>query len=347
MPGRLDRDRQRIAAAERRRRTAKTPDDPHPRHRLVGRTRATAATPSRIERILKQVLKGADVVIINRGVSGELAANAALRIKNEVAISNPDLVIWQVGTNDALAFVPLEELAEAVQSTVALAQGAQCRRGAGRSAICRARVAGRELLPRARAPARDRRQGERDDHPPLRGDAVHRRRAGGAAAVYGPDEFERTEAGYNCLAQYLASAITLGAFGKGMSGRPLRSQDRAAAGANRRDAASRRGGAPCRVSDRMSVAPCCSLAAIAAAPAAPARAEAVADFYKGKDLRMIVSTTAGTGYDTYARAVARHLPRHIPGNPVDHRAEHAGRRRHHGGEPHLFGRARRTAPSSA
>ena len=28
---------------------------------------------------------------------------------------------------------------------------------------------------------------------------------------------------------------------------------------------------------------------------------------------MIVSTTAGTGYDTYARAVARHLPRHMPG----------------------------------
>ena len=39
-----------------------------------------------------------------------------------------------------------------------------------------------------------------------------------------PDEFERTEAGYNCLAQYLANAITLGAFDKAMSGRPLRSQ---------------------------------------------------------------------------------------------------------------------------
>jgi tripartite-type tricarboxylate transporter receptor subunit TctC len=52
------------------------------------------------------------------------------------------------------------------------------------------------------------------------------------------------------------------------------------------------------------------------AATAPAKADAVADFYKGKDLRMIVSTTAGTGYDTYARAVARHLPRHIPGNPA-------------------------------
>jgi tripartite-type tricarboxylate transporter receptor subunit TctC len=55
------------------------------------------------------------------------------------------------------------------------------------------------------------------------------------------------------------------------------------------------------------------VATLAGSPAA--RADAVADFYKGKDLRMIVSTTSGTGYDTYARAVARHLPRHIPGNP--------------------------------
>ena len=39
-----------------------------------------------------------------------------------------------------------------------------------------------------------------------------------AGGGFGQDEFERTEAGYNCLAQYLASAITLGAFGKGMSG---------------------------------------------------------------------------------------------------------------------------------
>jgi tripartite-type tricarboxylate transporter receptor subunit TctC len=53
----------------------------------------------------------------------------------------------------------------------------------------------------------------------------------------------------------------------------------------------------------------------ASAVVRPAHADPVADFYKGKDLRMIVATTTGTGYDVYARAVARHLPRHIPGNP--------------------------------
>ena len=48
---------------------------------------------------------------------------------------------------------------------------------------------------------------------------------------------------------------------------------------------------------------------------APGRADAVSDFYKGKDLRLIISSTVGGGYDVYARTIARHLGRHIPGNP--------------------------------
>ena len=39
------------------------------------------------------------------------------------------------------------------------------------------------------------------------------------------------------------------------------------------------------------------------------------DFYKGKTIRVSVGFAAGGGYDTYARAVARHIGKHIPGNP--------------------------------
>jgi tripartite-type tricarboxylate transporter receptor subunit TctC len=39
------------------------------------------------------------------------------------------------------------------------------------------------------------------------------------------------------------------------------------------------------------------------------------DFYKGKTIHFIVGAPAGGGYDTYTRAVARHLGKHIPGNP--------------------------------
>jgi tripartite-type tricarboxylate transporter receptor subunit TctC len=39
------------------------------------------------------------------------------------------------------------------------------------------------------------------------------------------------------------------------------------------------------------------------------------EFYKGKTIRFIVGYAAGGGYDTYARAIARHIGEHIPGNP--------------------------------
>ncbi|MGH7834394.1 MAG: Bug family tripartite tricarboxylate transporter substrate binding protein, partial [Candidatus Binatia bacterium] len=39
-------------------------------------------------------------------------------------------------------------------------------------------------------------------------------------------------------------------------------------------------------------------------------------FYQGKTLRLIVGTTPGGGFDTYSRAIARHMGRHIPGNPT-------------------------------
>jgi tripartite-type tricarboxylate transporter receptor subunit TctC len=47
----------------------------------------------------------------------------------------------------------------------------------------------------------------------------------------------------------------------------------------------------------------------------PARADGVADFYRGKELRLIIGASVGGGYDIYARAIAKHLGDHIPGNP--------------------------------
>ena len=38
-------------------------------------------------------------------------------------------------------------------------------------------------------------------------------------------------------------------------------------------------------------------------------------FYKGKTLRLIVAFAAGGGFDTYSRAIGRHIAKHIPGNP--------------------------------
>jgi tripartite-type tricarboxylate transporter receptor subunit TctC len=47
----------------------------------------------------------------------------------------------------------------------------------------------------------------------------------------------------------------------------------------------------------------------------PVRAQTADSFYKGKQIRILVGTTAGGDYDLWARLLSRHIPRHISGNP--------------------------------
>jgi tripartite-type tricarboxylate transporter receptor subunit TctC len=46
------------------------------------------------------------------------------------------------------------------------------------------------------------------------------------------------------------------------------------------------------------------------------RAEPIADFYRGKTMKMIIGYGPGGGYDLYGRLAAEFLSRHIPGNPI-------------------------------
>jgi lysophospholipase L1-like esterase len=162
--------------------------------------------------LLKQAVQGLDVVMINRGVSGELSAQAAVRIKNEVALTEPDLVLWQVGTNDALSYVPLDEFANTVEDTLSWLKehkvdvvlvGLQY---VGQMALDDHYKATRDLLRKIAAKENVMivRRYEAQQF-------LERAESGGGGLV--PDEFERTEAGYICLAQYMARAITLGIFG--------------------------------------------------------------------------------------------------------------------------------------
>ena len=47
-----------------------------------------------------------------------------------------------------------------------------------------------------------------------------------------------------------------------------------------------------------------------------ASADAVADFYAKRQIRLLIGYTAGGGYDLYARVLARHMSAHLPGNPT-------------------------------
>ena len=63
---------------------------------------------------------------------------------------------------------------------------------------------------------------------------------------------------------------------------------------------------------RAIVAGACVLSAVSLAAAQ----ESVEQFYKGKQVQIVVGSSPGGGYDTYARLLARHLGDHIPGNPA-------------------------------
>jgi tripartite-type tricarboxylate transporter receptor subunit TctC len=55
---------------------------------------------------------------------------------------------------------------------------------------------------------------------------------------------------------------------------------------------------------------------LASLAAAPARAQSVADFDRGKTVNVLIGVGVGGEYDLQARLVARHLGKHIPGNPT-------------------------------
>jgi tripartite-type tricarboxylate transporter receptor subunit TctC len=60
----------------------------------------------------------------------------------------------------------------------------------------------------------------------------------------------------------------------------------------------------------------CANAPAAQSAKAPFDEKAVADFYRGKTVRIVVGFSAGGGYDQYSRLIGRHLSKYIPGNPA-------------------------------
>ena len=168
-----------------------------------------------IRRMLQQNFKGIDVEIVNRGVSGELAERAAERLKLEVGLNAPDLVLWQVGTNDALSYIPVRHVERVVGSTVRWLKAhkidvvlvglqfvSEMTRDAHYQAIRMAlrRIAQRENVIIVR-----------------RYEAMETlRRLQTAEPGANVDEFTYNEAAYNCMAQYVARAISVALFGRNL-----------------------------------------------------------------------------------------------------------------------------------
>ncbi len=84
----------------------------------VGASSPLASYPVRLENDLEGVIDGLKVEMFARGQSGEVAEGAAERIKAQVAEIKPDLVVWQVGTNDAVARIDAEDFGNLLRETL-------------------------------------------------------------------------------------------------------------------------------------------------------------------------------------------------------------------------------------
>ncbi|MBX9614541.1 MAG: SGNH/GDSL hydrolase family protein [Caulobacteraceae bacterium] len=59
---------------------------------------------------LERRLPGVSVTVVNKGIGGETARDTGARLVREVAAYKPDLVIWQLGTNDVLRDRPMDDI---------------------------------------------------------------------------------------------------------------------------------------------------------------------------------------------------------------------------------------------
>jgi acyl-CoA thioesterase I len=85
----------------------------------VGASKPSATYVARLENSLEGTVFGADFDVVGRGLSGEVAEGQSGRMKREVEEHKPDLVIWQVGTNDAIRHVDLESFRNCLRRTLA------------------------------------------------------------------------------------------------------------------------------------------------------------------------------------------------------------------------------------
>lgn len=165
-----------------------------------------------IESVLEKAIPGVDVQIIDRGVSGELARDAAERMKVEVALVRPDLVLWQLGTNDALARIPVDEFRSSVADALrwlrkhnidVVLVGQRFARGVASDKHYQ-RI--RDVLRIVAEEQRVLRIGRYEAAQVI--EQSRRQESDGQAL----NEFLMTEAGYACLSEYVARAVTSSVF---------------------------------------------------------------------------------------------------------------------------------------
>jgi lysophospholipase L1-like esterase len=89
-----------------------------------GSTSPEFTYPNRLATQLRRQYPGADITVLNRGKGGEDAPEMMKRLQTEVIDINPDMVIWQVGTNAVLRNLDPAETAKLVEDGIGRIQAA-------------------------------------------------------------------------------------------------------------------------------------------------------------------------------------------------------------------------------
>ncbi|HEU0159418.1 MAG TPA: GDSL-type esterase/lipase family protein [Hyphomicrobiaceae bacterium] len=85
----------------------------------VGASSPAASYVANLETTLEGSFTGMNFDVVGRGMSGEVAQGAADRMKREVEETKPDLVVWQVGTNDAIRHVSIDSFKACLKKALA------------------------------------------------------------------------------------------------------------------------------------------------------------------------------------------------------------------------------------
>ena len=174
----------------------------------VGASAKDRTYPARLAALLRQGLSGRAVEIVNAGIGGEIAPQTLQRLKKALAETRYDLVIWQVGTNDAVTGGDLQAFRALIADGIAAARQSQTRLaildpqfypGIKETARYRAYVDAIAEIARA------------NGVPVLSRFAAmsgwYQRDAEGFMAALAGDRFHMSDAGYSCLAQDIARSL--------------------------------------------------------------------------------------------------------------------------------------------
>lgn len=174
----------------------------------IGASGKDKTYPARLGSLLRDGLGGRSIEMVNAGIGGETAPQTLLRLKAALVDGRYDLVIWQVGTNDAVTGGDLGTFRNLVADGIAAAKQARTRLvildpqfypGIKETARYRTYVDAISEVARAQAiPVLSRYQAML---------GWYQRDAEGFMAALAGDRFHMSDAGYGCLAQDIARSL--------------------------------------------------------------------------------------------------------------------------------------------